>query len=369
MTEKAIYQNLIDKQVYLEEELTKYEWEADGSPNAVLQAEIRTARDLADKNNRRPMYRQLVGNNTSVARSAEAEDKLCNSIQKDIAIIKNPKSTEEELAGVKRRMSEYEKDITDNEYRNARTMLDNLNRRIYSEEFASRCGDLGDLEFAEFLNMENMFEDKEEPKNEVEDPKQKPQNSNTDSGKDAEAVKKEPESKPPRRDLVDTIQDKALDREAKVAAKNARRNARFSKLKNAARAVTSSPRRMMDSIKSFKDSFVKMDDNRRKRFLLKPGNRTRIEKMFHTALKLNLVAHAKLAMVPFLGMINHLSKDKDKRIRNELVRELDTEIKICQEKINDAASQGDNAQKYELMRIHDKLVAEKQRVGLNSKYI
>ena len=57
------------------------------------------------------------------------------------------------------------------------------------------------------------------------------------------------------------------------------------------------------------------------------------------------------------------------KVRNEFVAELDTEIKVCEEKINDANSQGDQQQKYQLMRLKDKLSIERERVIANSKYI
>ena len=115
--------------------------------------------------------------------------------------------------------------------------------------------------------------------------------------------------------------------------------------------------------------FDKWDDNRRKEFLLKPGYRHKIFKKFRTLLEYGIAANLKLGFVPVLWSIKHLSKIKDKRIRNELAMELDNEIKICEEKISDASSRGDNERKYELMRIKDKLDAERTRVRLNSKYV
>ena len=69
------------------------------------------------------------------------------------------------------------------------------------------------------------------------------------------------------------------------------------------------------------------------------------------------------------AQIKALSNEKNKRVRNEFVAELDTEIKVCEEKINDANSQGDQQQKYQLMRLKDKLSIERERVIANSKYI
>ena len=56
-------------------------------------------------------------------------------------------------------------------------------------------------------------------------------------------------------------------------------------------------------------------------------------------------------------------------MRNELARELDTEIKVCDEKINDANANNDTKEKYRLMRIRDQLASERVRVRTNSRYI
>ena len=61
--------------------------------------------------------------------------------------------------------------------------------------------------------------------------------------------------------------------------------------------------------------------------------------------------------------------ERNKRLRNELTAELETEIAVTEEKINDASANGDQRQKYELIRIKKKLEAEKVRVSTNSKYI
>ena len=74
-------------------------------------------------------------------------------------------------------------------------------------------------------------------------------------------------------------------------------------------------------------------------------------------------------MVPVTMLCRHYSKIKDRRIRNQLARELDTEIQICQEKINDANSESDRKEKYKLMRIKSELEAQRDRVKLNSRYI
>jgi hypothetical protein len=73
--------------------------------------------------------------------------------------------------------------------------------------------------------------------------------------------------------------------------------------------------------------------------------------------------------VPVIAIARHYSKDKDRRIRNELAHELDTEIKVTEEKISDASANGDHQQKYKLMRIKASLEKEAMRVKTNSKYV
>ena len=74
-------------------------------------------------------------------------------------------------------------------------------------------------------------------------------------------------------------------------------------------------------------------------------------------------------MVPVTMICRHYSKIKDSRIRTELARELDTEIQVCQAKIDDANSESDKTEKYKLMRIKSKLEAERDRVKWNSHYL
>ena len=87
------------------------------------------------------------------------------------------------------------------------------------------------------------------------------------------------------------------------------------------------------------------------------------------ALMYGAVASYKITMLPVLMILRHFSKTKDVRIRRELARELDTEIKICDEKISDANAAGDQKEKYRLMRIKSQLEQEALRVKSNSRLI
>ena len=74
-------------------------------------------------------------------------------------------------------------------------------------------------------------------------------------------------------------------------------------------------------------------------------------------------------MIPVVWFGRSLSKEKNKRIRNEFARELETEIKVCEAKIEDARADGNQKQCYQLMRIRDQYARQRERVLVNGKYI
>ena len=138
---------------------------------------------------------------------------------------------------------------------------------------------------------------------------------------------------------------------------------------NAGKAVMALPMNVVKEIKKVGADLDKADDERRKSFMTDPGFR---KKSFHNlkmAIMYGTAVQINLALVPIIMIIRHFSKDKDIRIRNELIREIETEIKVCEEKISDASSAGDTKEKYRLMRIKEKLSAELARVKSNSKYV
>ena len=129
------------------------------------------------------------------------------------------------------------------------------------------------------------------------------------------------------------------------------------------------PSNILDNIKGVRDSFDKADDNRKKEYMMKPGFRKKWFRTLRTAATYGLAAQVSAMLIPITWLCGRISKEKNKRIRIELSSELETEIKVCEEKINDANAAGDQKQKYELMRLRDKLELERNRVLSNSKYI
>ena len=194
----------------------------------------------------------------------------------------------------------------------------------------------------------------------------KTKESNSGSSRDYVATN----SKAPKaKNVANSIQYKAMDAEAKQMALFGKVARTGQDVVNAGKAVMALPMNVVKEIKKVSDDLDKVDDNRRKAFMTDPGFR---KKSFHNlkmAIMYGTAVQINLALLPILLIIRHFSKDKDIRIRNELIREIETEIKVCEEKITDASSAGDNKEKYRLIRIKEKLLAELARVKSNSKYV
>lgn len=174
---------------------------------------------------------------------------------------------------------------------------------------------------------------------------------------------------PKTKNLANNIQYKAMDAEAKQMALFGKVAKTGQDVVNAGKAVMALPMNVVKEIKKVGADLDKADDERRKSFMTDPGFR---KKSFHNlkmAIMYGTAIQINLALVPIIMIIRHFSKDKDIRIRNELIREIETEIKVCEEKITDASSAGDNKEKYRLIRIKEKLTAELARVKSNSKYV
>jgi hypothetical protein len=194
----------------------------------------------------------------------------------------------------------------------------------------------------------------------------KTKESNSGSSRDYVATN----SKAPKaKNVANSIQYKAMDAEAKQMALFGKVARTGQDVVNAGKAVMALPMNVVKEIKKVSDDLDKADDNRRKAFMTDPGFR---KKSFHNlkmAIMYGTAVQINLALLPILLILRHFSKDKDIRIRNELIREIETEIKVCEEKITDASSAGDNKEKYRLIRIKEKLLAELARVKSNSKYV
>ena len=371
-TDKLQWENVDDMINALESEIAFYEWEDDGTPNAIVRQHIMTSKDREAEETKRKaekptLLKSLRDKNQKADDSVETESELCEEIKRDIKTLGSFPSVDsysdnedlmKKLKAIRERMKGYESEIQENpEYARAKKLYEDLcDEMVAMDPQYESVDDVVERQMLLYLE-EDSSDETEEPESSSGDKKKK------------SPLKRREKPKKPNTDLATKIQNKALDRAAKDEERMAKTGEKVQKLKNAGNAVSQTPKRVGDDISNFVKNFDKWDDNRRKKFILKPGFRHKIFKKFRKALELGVVAHMKLAWVPMLALLNHCSKLKDQRIRNELALELENEIKICEAKIDDANAEGDKKKKYELMRIKDKLEAEKTRVRINSKYV
>lgn len=174
---------------------------------------------------------------------------------------------------------------------------------------------------------------------------------------------------PKAKNKANDIQFKAMDAEVQQNKKRAEAKQKGQEVRNAVKAATQLPKNVINDIKDQIHKIDDVDDTRRKKYMSEPGFRKKAFRNLKLALLYGGAAKFSIASIPVVAICRHYSKDKDRRIRNELYKELETDIKVCDEKINDANANGDNKAKYQLMRLKSKLESEKARVKLNSKYI
>lgn len=176
--------------------------------------------------------------------------------------------------------------------------------------------------------------------------------------------------KPKGGNIFQRIQVKAMDSHKKYLKNGADAKRLGKDAKNAAKAVTKVPAGILGSITNGLKELDRMDDDRRKKYMIKPGMRKKWAKFLMVALSHYLVFKGLGPVFNiYLAILQKASSMKDTRIRSELVRELKAEIKVTEEKIEDAKSRDEKSKKYQLMRIKERLDAELARVVSNSEFI
>lgn len=120
------------------------------------------------------------------------------------------------------------------------------------------------------------------------------------------------------------------------------------------------------------NKIIKADKAERKDRLMEGRWRLKIWKLVRKAIMGKMLYVAFGPVSAAIGLIASVALDKklDRKVKNDIVHEMETELRIINEKIEDA--KGDNArkEKYQLMRLRDKLEKDIERVkyGLLGKY-
>ena len=226
--------------------------------------------------------------------------------------------------------------------------------------------------------VESEKDDKDKDDDEDVDIDDEDEDSDTDNAKKKRAEKQSEtndthsgtqKKAPKSENIAKAIQHKAMDVEVKQKAKGSKLRKLGDDIVGAGKAVLKIPMNVVHSIEDVAKKIDDADDERKKRYMTEPGFRKKIIKNLKLAILYGGTVYYKMAWLPFVMIVRHFSKQKDIRVRSELIREIETEIEICKEKISDASSAGDNKEKYRLIRIRDRLEAELIRVQTNSKNI
>lgn len=175
--------------------------------------------------------------------------------------------------------------------------------------------------------------------------------------------------KKPKQGVLGKVTTKAMDAQAARTQWNSKIKAAGQSVTTAGKAVLKVPAGILKGIGNFGKFIEQLDDDRRKEYMIRPGFRKKIFKNIRVAAMYGATAYVNKLYLPIAWFARKMSKEKNKRIRDTFAAELETEIKVTEAKIEDATSKGDQEQRYQLMRIRDKLARDLARVKYNSKYL
>lgn len=138
-------------------------------------------------------------------------------------------------------------------------------------------------------------------------------------------------------------------------------------------------KRALDPMEKFitatTDKIKATDEKERRDIIMKGGSVPKVLRWLKRSIPIaaGLVAGqlipvtAVLSAVAFLGWIC-TDRYMDKKTRTMVLRELEDEIQICNEKIEDSRGDDNKQKKYELMRIRNKLTRTSEKIRLGLKY-
>lgn len=251
------------------------------------------------------------------------------------------------------------KDNIDSIYNKLSTNKYYIESTSNEDEYVSESDD----DFEDDIAEDDDIEDEENtPEPKKEEPKK--------NEKELEEVSKK--SSPPKaKDKLTAISNKAMDLESKQMKAYGELKRRGETAKGAIKAVSKLPANVIKDITSVAKAIENLDTNRRKDFLIKPGYRKKVFRNFKLATLYGTVAQINLAWLPITMLNRHYSKVKDRRVRNELLFDLNTEIKLLDSRIGDLenGSDADKELKYSLIRKREELKKHMLRVTANSTVI
>jgi hypothetical protein len=143
--------------------------------------------------------------------------------------------------------------------------------------------------------------------------------------------------------------------------------------------VKAAVKRTIDPMEKFiqqqYDTLKEKDANERRNIILKGGAAPKVMRWIKRGIGI-LVGAAVGQVIPAVAIITgitfigYIATDKylDNRERAKLLKELEDEIMICNEKIDDSRGDDNKQNKYELMRIRNQLTRTSEKIRLGLKY-
>jgi hypothetical protein len=128
------------------------------------------------------------------------------------------------------------------------------------------------------------------------------------------------------------------------------------------------PNAIVDSINKTIDEFKKRDKDERRERIVSGSFRLKIKNFFKKGI--NLIFIGGMVANPIIGLIGILTsmgidKHIEEKERKLILKDMEDELVIVNEKIDDAKSDGDKKAKYELMRVKAKLEKDIERIKFN----
>lgn len=137
---------------------------------------------------------------------------------------------------------------------------------------------------------------------------------------------------------------------------------------------------MVKFIENTYDATTKKDRDERKKAIMAKGMKGKLLKLVHwikvtgiTAIAGGTCAAAGFSVgtvISAIALVGYILKNADLEdsVRREVIRELEDEIKICEEKIEDSRGDDNKQNKYELIRTKSKLEKELARIKMHRQY-
>lgn len=178
----------------------------------------------------------------------------------------------------------------------------------------------------------------------------------------------------------DAVMETSIGASMREAGRNARNAVRTGgkKIAKATASTKATAKKISEPmVRMISDTWEKAkkaDEEERRKMIIQGGIMPKIFRWMKRSI-LILAGAAAGTVVPVASVITAIAfiawictdKRLDRRVKNQILKELDDEIEVCNEKIDDARGDASKEAKYKLIRIRNKLKRTQDRIRFNLK--